>query len=76
MTVASKQSLSPTMTMGLGFRDTLEADRAERLVAHALSSGVRSFDVANAYGLGDSRLTMGSSERALQRAAMLQHRDP
>ena len=57
------------IALGMGLREQYSAEGAERLVGHAIDSGVNFIDCANRYGLGDDRVNLrGTSERALGRA--------
>lgn len=56
------------MALGLGLRDQHDERGAERLIHRALERGITLFDCANAYGLGDDRAFVGTSEEILGRA--------
>ena len=57
------------IALGMGLREQYSAEGAERLVGHAIDSGVNFIDCANRYGLGDDRVNLrGTAEKALGRA--------
>ena len=57
------------IALGMGLREQYTAEGAERLVRHAVDSGVNFIDCANRYGIGDDRVNLrGTSEQALGRA--------
>ena len=57
------------IALGMGLREQYSAEGAERLVHHAIDSGVNFIDCANRYGIGDDRVNLrGTSEQALGRA--------
>ena len=45
------------IALGMGLREQYSDEGAERLVGHAIDSGVNFIDCANRYGLGDDRST-------------------
>lgn len=55
------------IALGMGLRGQGSARQAERLVHHAIDSGVNLIDCANIYGLGDDRRVRGTSEEVLGR---------
>ena len=56
------------IALGLGLREQSSADEAERLIEHAIDSGINFIDCANRYGLGDDRdIKRGTSEQVLAR---------
>jgi aryl-alcohol dehydrogenase-like predicted oxidoreductase len=56
------------LALGLGLRGQRDEIAAERLIRHALDSGVNLIDCANIYGLADDRSYAGRSEIILGRA--------
>jgi aryl-alcohol dehydrogenase-like predicted oxidoreductase len=57
------------IALGMGLREQYTDEGAERLVGHAIDSGVNFIDCANRYGLGDDRVNLrGTAEQALGRA--------
>ncbi len=63
---AAGVKVSP-IALGMGLRGQGSAKEAERLVNHAIDSGVNLIDCANIYGLGDDRGVRGTSEEVLGR---------
>ena len=63
---AAGVKVSP-IALGMGLRGQGSAKEAERLVNHAIDSGVNLIDCANIYGLGDDRRVRGTSEEVLGR---------
>lgn len=56
------------IALGMGLREQYSAEEAERLVRHAIDSGVNFIDCANRYGLGDDRVKLkGTAEQILGR---------
>ena len=56
------------IALGLGFRGQYSADEAQRLIEHAIDSGVNLIDCANRYSLGTGTVTDGTlSEEILGR---------
>ena len=56
------------IALGLGFRGQYSADEAQRLIEHAIDSGVNLIDCANRYTLGTGSVTGGTlSEEILGR---------
>ena len=55
------------IALGMGLRGQNSRHDAERLVHHAIDSGVNLIDCANIYGLGDDRRVRGTSEEVLGR---------
>ena len=55
------------IALGMGLRGQTSAEEAQRLVEHAIDSGINLIDCANVYGLGDDRQAKGSSEEILGR---------
>ena len=55
------------IALGLGLRGQRSADAAQRMIEHAIDSGINLIDCANVYGLGDDRKAQGSSEEILGR---------
>ncbi len=55
------------IALGMGLRGQGYPEQAERLVNHAIDSGVNLIDCANTYGLGDDRRVSGTSEEVLGR---------
>lgn len=54
------------IALGLGLRGQSSAHEAQRLIEHAIDSGVNLIDCANVYGLGDDHArTRGTSEEIL-----------
>lgn len=63
------------MALGMGLREQHSADEAERLIRHAIDSGINFIDCANRYGLGDDRVNLrGTSEQVLSKV-LKDHRD-
>ncbi len=56
------------LALGLGLRGQGDANDAQRLVEHAIDSGVNFIDCANIYGLMDDRANIGRSEEVLGKA--------
>ena len=57
------------IALGMGLREQYSDEGAQRLVGHAIDSGVNFIDCANRYGLGDDRVNLrGTAEQALGRA--------
>ena len=56
------------LALGLGFRGQSDEAAAERLVAHAIDSGINLIDCANVYGPMDDRANIGRSEVVLGKA--------
>ena len=50
------------LALGLGFRGQGDEGDAQRLVEHAIDSGINFIDCANIYGLMDDRANIGRSE--------------
>ena len=55
------------IALGLGLRGQSSRTKAQRLIEHAIDSGVNLIDCANVYGLGDDRRVRGTSEQVLAR---------
>ena len=55
------------IALGLGFRGQNSRTEGQRLIEHAIDSGVNLIDCANVYGLGDDRRVRGTSEQVLAR---------
>ncbi|MEE8362945.1 MAG: aldo/keto reductase [Dehalococcoidia bacterium] len=55
------------LAFGLGFRGQADADEAERVIERAIELGINFIDCANVYGLGDDRVSAGTSEEILGR---------
>ena len=55
------------ISLGLGFRGQNSRTEGQRLVEHAIDSGINLIDCANIYGLGDDRRVRGTSEQVLAR---------
>ena len=55
------------IALGLGLRGQGSRMKAQRLIEHAIDSGVNLIDCANVYGLGDDRRVRGTSEQTLAR---------
>ena len=55
------------IALGLGLRGQNSRAEAQRLIEHAIDSGVNLIDCANVYGLGDDRRVRGTSEQVLAR---------
>ena len=56
------------VALGMGLREQSSAEEAERLVHHAIDSGINFIDCANFYGLGnDTDRKSGTSEEVLGR---------
>ena len=60
-------TVSP-LALGLGLRGQGDASDAQRLVEHAIDSGINFIDCANIYGLMDDRANIGRSEEILGKA--------
>ncbi|MDE0554513.1 MAG: aldo/keto reductase [Candidatus Poribacteria bacterium] len=56
------------LALGLGLRGQGDADAAQRLIEHAIDSGINLIDCANIYGLMDDRANVGRSEEVLGKA--------
>ena len=56
------------LALGLGLRGQSDASDAQRLVEHAIDSGINFIDCANIYGLMDDRANIGHSEEILGKA--------
>ena len=56
------------LALGLGFRGQGDEGDAQRLVEHAIDSGINFIDCANIYGLMDDRANIGRSEIVLGKA--------
>ena len=56
------------LALGLGLRGQGDADAAQRLIEHAIDSGINLIDCANIYGLMDDRANVGRSEEILGKA--------
>ena len=56
------------LALGLGLRGQSDASDAQRLVEHAIDSGINFIDCANIYGLMDDRANIGRSEEILGKA--------
>jgi aryl-alcohol dehydrogenase-like predicted oxidoreductase len=56
------------LALGLGFRGQSDENAAQRLVEHAIDSGINFIDCANIYGLMDDRANIGRSEEVLGKA--------
>ena len=56
------------LALGLGFRGQGDEKAAQRLVEHAIDSGINLIDCANIYGLMDDRANIGRSEEVLGKA--------
>ena len=55
------------ISLGLGFRGQNSRTEGQRLIEHAIDSGINLIDCANIYGLGDDRRVRGTSEQVLAR---------
>ena len=53
------------LALGLGLRGQGDANAAQRLIEHAIDSGINLIDCANIYGLMDDRANVGRSEEIL-----------
>ena len=53
------------IALGLGLRGQKSAQEAQKLIEHAIESGINLIDCANVYGLGDDRRYVGTSEQIL-----------
>ena len=53
------------IALGLGLRGQNSRAEAQRLIEHAIDSGINLIDCANVYGLGDDRRVRGTSEQVL-----------
>lgn len=53
------------MALGMGLREQLDADQAERLVRRAFDRGINLFDCANIYGPGDNRANTAQNPYSL-----------
>ena len=56
------------LALGLGLRGQGDANAAQRLIEHAIDSGINLIDCANIYGLMDDRANIGRSEEVLGKA--------
>ena len=56
------------LALGLGLRGQGNANEAQRLIEHAINSGINFIDCANIYGLMDDRANIGRSEEILGKA--------
>ena len=56
------------LALGLGLRGQGDANEAQRLIEHAIDSGINFIDCANIYGLMDDRANIGRSEEILGKA--------
>ena len=56
------------LALGLGLRGQGDARTAQRLIEHAINSGINLIDCANIYGLMDDRANIGRSEEILGKA--------
>ena len=56
------------LALGLGLRGQGDAKAAQRLIEHAIDSGINLIDCANIYGLMDDRANIGRSEEILGKA--------
>ena len=56
------------LALGLGLRGQGDANAAQRLIEHAIDSGINLIDCANIYGLMDDRANIGRSEEVLGQA--------
>jgi len=56
------------LALGLGLRGQGDASEAQRLIEHAIDSGINLIDCANIYGLMDDRANIGRSEEVLGKA--------
>ena len=56
------------LALGLGLRGQGDANAAQRLIEHAIDSGINLIDCANIYGLMDDRANVGRSEEILGKA--------
>ena len=56
------------LALGLGLRGQGDANTAQRLIEHAIDSGINLIDCANIYGLMDDRANVGCSEEILGKA--------
>ena len=56
------------LALGLGLRGQSDANDAQRLIEHAIDSGINLIDCANIYGLMDDRANTGRSEEVLGKA--------
>ena len=59
--------MSP-LALGLGFRGQGDENEAQRLIEHAIDSGINLIDCANIYGPMDDRANIGRSEVILGKA--------
>ncbi len=55
------------IALGLGLRGQESQQEAQKLIEHAIESGINLIDCANVYGLGDDRRQRGTSEQILSR---------
>ncbi len=56
------------LALGLGLRGQGDANAAQKLIEHAIDSGINLIDCANIYGLMDDRANVGRSEEILGKA--------
>ncbi len=56
------------LALGLGFRGQADESAAQRLIEHAIASGINLIDCANIYGPMDDRANIGRSEVILGKA--------
>lgn len=56
------------LALGLGFRGQGDENAAQRLIEHAIDSGINLIDCANVYGPMDDRANIGQSEVILGKA--------
>lgn len=56
------------LALGLGFRGQRDENAAQRLIEHAIDSGINLIDCANVYGPMDDRANIGQSEVILGKA--------
>jgi aryl-alcohol dehydrogenase-like predicted oxidoreductase len=63
------------IALGLGFRGQGSAEEAQRVIEHAIDSGINLIDCANVYGLGDDLRVRGSSEQVLARVLKTKRND-
>ncbi len=63
------------ISLGLGFRGQNSRTEGQRLIEHAIDSGINLIDCANIYGLGDDRRVRGTSEQVLARVLKKKRND-
>ncbi len=63
------------LALGLGLRGQSDENAAQRLIEHAIDSGINLIDCANIYGPMDDRANIGRSEIILGKAIKRKRED-